>query len=311
MFSLVIPVYKNEASLPSLVGELERLTTLLDHPLEVVFVVDGCPEGSFAWLRENLAQKPFRSKLCLHSRNFGSFAAIRTGLGLATGPYFAVMAADLQEPITLAAEFFGALAKDEADIVIGQRLGRADPAPSRVFSDIFWLAYRKLIFAEMPEGGVDVFGCNEACRNELLALEEHHSSLVGLLFFIGFRRKLIGYERKAREHGESAWTFRRKVTYLLDSVYSFSDLPIRILKWFGVFALVLSFIFSVVALYEKLSGQVPVSGYTALMLTIVFFGGLNAFGLGVIGEYVWRSFENTKGRPLAIVRTRMDFEARS
>lgn len=311
MYSLVVPVYKSEAALPDLIAELRRLATLVDAPLEVVFVVDGSPDNCFAWLSEHLAHQPFRSQLGLHARNFGAFAAIRTGLSLASGPYFAVAAADLQEPITLAAEFFRILERDEADIAVGKREGRADPIPWRWLSQLFWLGYKKLIFADMPRGGVDVFGCNETVRNELLKLEESNSSLVGLLFWVGFRRKLVGYERQPRKHGKSAWTFARKVGYLLDSVYSFSDLPIRILKWCGVFALLVAVVFASVLLHSRVVGNEHVSGDTASMLAIIFFGGLNAFGLGVIGEYVWRSFENTKRRPLAIVRTTVRFEAES
>jgi glycosyltransferase involved in cell wall biosynthesis len=311
MFSLVIPVYKNEASLPELLTELQRLTKMVKGPLEVVFVVDGSPDQCFPWLREHLAGQPFRSKLLLHSRNFGSFAAIRTGLGAATGPYFAAMAADLQEPITLAAEFFEVLASEEADIAIGFREGRSDPLLSRLFSALFWGGYRALVFSNIPPGGVDVFGCNKACRDELLKLEELNSSLVGLLFWVGFRQKLVKYERAARKHGKSAWSFGRKFRYLLDSVYSFSDLPIRLLMWVGLLAIGVATGLGGIVLTARIAGKIPVSGYTATMLTIVFFGGLNSFGLGVLGEYVWRTFENTKRRPLAIIRSVSDFEAHS
>lgn len=234
MFSLVIPVYKNEGSLPDLLSELRVLTSSLTGALEVVFVVDGSPDNCFVWLREHLKSQPFASKLCLHSRNFGAMAAVRTGLAQAAGPYFAVMAADLQEPISLAAESFSLLAADEADVAIAAREGREDPFPSSLFSSVFWWAYRKFVIADIPSGGVDVFGCNRACRDELLRLEELNSSIIGLLFWVGFRRRLVPYRRASRKHGKSAWTFTRKVRYLFDSVYSFSDLPIRLLKWIGI-----------------------------------------------------------------------------
>lgn len=309
MFSLVIPVYKNEESLPELLTELRRLTGMVKGPLEVVFVVDGSPDNCFPYLRDHLKDQPFRSKLLLHSRNFGSFAAIRTGMRAATGKYFAAIAADLQEPVSLAADFFTVLESGEADIAVGSREARADPLVSRLFSGAFWMAYRALVFPNIPTGGVDLFGCNQACRDELLRLEELNSSLIGLLFWVGFRQKLVKYERVARKHGKSAWTFGRKLRYLLDSVYSFSDLPIRLLKWVGVIALAVAVVFGSVVLISRITGRIPVSGYAATMLAIVFFGGLNALGLGVLGEYVWRTFENTKGRPIAIVRCKSEFEA--
>jgi glycosyltransferase involved in cell wall biosynthesis len=276
-----------------------------------VFVVDGSPDGSWALLKDRLPYQPFRTKLCLHSRNFGAFAAVRTGLREASGDFIAVMAADLQEPVSLIASFFGTLAQGDVDIVVGRREGRSDPLLTKLFSAIFWGAYRKLVIPEIPQGGVDVFACTRACRDELLRLEETNSSLVGLLYWVGFRRQEIGYRRAARVHGTSAWSFGRRLRYLLDSVYSFSDLPIRVLKWSGVLTLVSATLFGLVVVYARLTERIDVPGYAATVLTIVFFGGLNSLGLGVLGEYVWRTFENTKRRPLAIVMSTKSFEGRN
>lgn len=309
--SVVIPVYRNEESLPELCRELGRLGQLIGEPLEVVFVVDGSPDGSFAWLRDHLPGQPFASKLCLHSRNFGSFAAIRSGLAEATGSLFAVLAADLQEPVEMVADFFRVLRSGEADIAIGHRTGRSDPLLSRLSSQLFWWLYRKLVLPEVPPGGVDMFGCTRQCRDRLLQLEEQHSSLVGLLFWIGFRRRLVAYQRAPRKHGRSAWTLSRKLRYLLDSSYSFSDLPIRLLQWAGALALLFGTGFGAVVLYARLSGRIDVPGYSATVLTVILFGGLNSLGLGMIGEYVWRTFENSKRRPLAIVSAVERFEVES
>lgn len=298
--SLIIPVYKNEGSLPDLMVACATLAGSLSLSLEVVFVVDGSPDGCALWLRKHLPEQPFASQLCEHSRNFGSFAAIRTGLGVARGQYFAVMAADLQEPISLAQSFFERLSAGEADVTIGVREGRRDPLTSSLGSRAFWWLYRKLVLPEIPAGGVDMFGCAREVRDMLLTLDERNSSLVGQLFWVGFRRVEVGYVRQPRMHGESGWTFARKVKYLLDSVYSFSDLPIRLLKWLGGAAIGLALAASLVVLSARLLGLIDVPGYTATILTVIFFGGLNSLGLGVIGEYVWRTYENTKGRPLAI-----------
>lgn len=303
-FSLVIPVFKNEASLPDLMDACSALARALKFPLEVVCVVDGSPDDCAAWLREHLPRQPFRSQLCEHSRNFGSFAAIRTGLALATGDVFAVMAADLQEPITLAQTFFEKLASGEVDVAIGVRAGRVDDSIS---SRIFWGLYRRFIIREVPAGGVDMFGCSREARDTLVSLHERNSSLIGQLFWIGYRRVQVQYERQARKHGVSAWTFSRKVNYLLDSVYSFSDLPIRLLMWLGVGSLGTAALAGLLVLVARLTGQIEVPGYTATILAVMFFGGLNSLGLGVIGEYVWRTFENTKGRPVAISTRKVSF----
>ncbi|MFT3837792.1 MAG: glycosyltransferase family 2 protein [Myxococcaceae bacterium] len=306
MYSLVIPVYRNEESLPALLEAVTGLAKKLDG-LEVVFVVDGSPDRCFELLRDALPKASFRSKLLAHSRNFGSFAAIRTGLAAASGRYFAVMAADLQEPIELVEQFFHVLAKDEADVVVGQRTSRNDPAGSSAASQLFWWLYRKAINPAIPAGGVDVFGCNQLVLKALLALEENNSSLVAQLFWVGFRVKPLPYERLARAAGRSAWTLKKKVRYLLDSVYSFTDLPIRLLTLIGAVAMFLSLVVGTTVFLSWLTGRIAVPGYTPIVLTVVFFGGLNAFGLGIIGDYVWRAYENTKRRPTAIVAAQLDF----
>jgi glycosyltransferase involved in cell wall biosynthesis len=306
-YSLVIPVYNNADTLPRLLPACEGLWRELDRNLEVVFVVDGSPDASHRLLREQLPNVSFRSQLVLLSRNFGSFSAIREGLRAAGGPYFAVMAADLQEPPELVLSFFRALREEPVDLVLGTRTGRADPLFSRLASSFFWWIYRRVIEPQMPRGGVDVFGCNREFRDRLLALPEANSSLVGLLFWLGFRRKLISYARQPRLTGKSGWTFKKKLKYLFDSLFAFSDLPIRLLAFFGGVGLVTSAALSVVVLVAKLLGLVAVPGYAATVLILTFFAALNSFGLGVIGSYVWRTFENTKGRPLAIVMAAEEF----
>jgi glycosyltransferase involved in cell wall biosynthesis len=308
MYSIVIPVYKNEASIPNLLLTLHGINKRLDGPLEVVFVVDGSPDQSFQRLAAELPAATFKAKLVALSRNFGSFSAIRIGLQKATGPYFAVMAADLQEPADLIMAFFDDLAKDEADVVVGTRVARDDPFLSRIGSQLFWFLYRKAVQPELPPGGIDVFGCNAAFHRELLKLEESHSSLVGLVLWLGFRRKAIPYKRQRREHGKSAWTLTKRMRYLADSSFSFSDLPIKVLLWLGSIGLVLSIVFSIILLWARLTGRIQVPGYSPIVLTIIFFGSINLICLGIVGAYVWRVYENTKKRPGAVVLREMQFE---
>lgn len=307
MYSLIIPVYKNEASIPELLEVVTRLNAHLDRKLEVVFVVDGSPDRSYELLRQSLPTQAFASQLLGLSRNFGSIAAIRSGLAHAHGPFFAFMAADLQEPPELIEEMFSALRDGSVDITIGTRTERDDPLLSRWASSVFWRLYRRFIQREVPAGGVDVFGCNRAVRDQLVAIREANTSLVGLLFWVGFRRKFIPYACSKRQHGKSGWTLRRRFTYLMDSVFGFSDLPIRLLMLAGILGLTFAITMSVLVLAARLSGLVEVPGYAATALLITFFAALNSFGLGLLGSYVWRAFENTKGRPESIVMEAQSF----
>ena len=309
MLSLVIPVYKNASGLDALLDALRALDTELANDMEVVFVVDGSPDESLQILARELPTSGFSSQLLSLSRNFGAFSAIRAGLEAGNGEYFAVMAADLQEPPELVAKFYRELCAGDCDVVVGTRTKRADPALGKAMSRIFWGAYRRFVQSEIPSGGVDVFGCTRIVRDHLLRLPETNTSLVGQLFWVGFRRRQVPYERRAREFGSSAWTLSKKLRYLTDSVFAFSDLPIRLLFRLGLFALAVSVVFSIVVVLWKLYGAVPVPGYAATVLIVTFFGALNCLGLGIVGGYVWRTYENTKLRPNYIVARREHFAA--
>ena len=167
MFSLIIPIYKNEANLPRLLTVVAALSERLEGGLEIVFVVDGSPDRCHEILQQELRRAPFRSQLLLLSRNFGSFAAVTAGLQAARGDFFAVLAADLQEPPELIEQFFRLLERDDADIVFGYRESRSDPFFSKLASTAFWSLYRRFVVKDMPKGGVDVFGCNAQVRNRV------------------------------------------------------------------------------------------------------------------------------------------------
>lgn len=302
-YSLIIPVYRNEESIPSLLNAVSGLDQQLDHQLEVIFVVDGSPDQCYLKLHEGLPSTGLTAKLIALSRNFGSFAAIREGLLHAQGDYAAVMAADLQEPPELIPRFFEVLMDGSADIVFGTREARRDPWATKFFAMTFWSLYRRFVQPEMPVGGVDVFALNRKLLTRLTSFNEANSSLLGLLFWMGGRRAFVPYVRQERMHGKSAWSFSKKFNYLLDSVFAFTDAPIRALLTLGGLGMAVSVLLGFFVLIAKLGDFVVVPGYAGTMLAILFFGGLNALGLGLVGNYAWRAYENTKQRPLSIALT--------
>ena len=264
MNSLIIPVYKNEENLDRLLAELVQLAPRVAGEFEVVFVVDGSPDRCLEILHERLPALPLCTQLVALSRNFGSFAAIAAGLERARGEAMAVMAADLQEPPGLVLQFFEALASGRADIVFGVREGRSDPWLSEATSNLFWFLYRKLVIRDLPPGGVDVFGCTREVRDHLLQLHGIDSNLIALLFWLGYRREYIVYERRRRMEGKSAWTLAKKLRYCLDSIFNFTDLPIRLLLYVGGVALLLAMGASLLVIAAKLRGDIPVPGYTQI-----------------------------------------------
>jgi glycosyltransferase involved in cell wall biosynthesis len=297
--SLVVPVYGNADSIDALVETVSHLARSVEGQLETIFVIDGSPDDSRERLLAALQGTDLDARLVDHSRNFGSFAAIRTGMSLARGKYIAVMAADLQEPPELVIEFLKRLATGTVDVVAGERASREDRGTAA--ANLYWRLYRRFVIADIPATGVDVFACTASVRDVICALEHVNTSLVAQLFWVGFRREIVPYDRRPSP-GESGWTLRRKLRYLSDSVFAFTDLPVRLLWVVGLLGLVLGVLVSIVIVIARASGAIDVPGYAATILVIVFFGSLNLIGLGIIGSYVWRAYETIKGRPGAIVR---------
>jgi len=199
-YSLIVPVYRNEAYIAELIEAVHRLDRALGHALEAVFVIDGSPDRSYERLAAALPDSGLTAQLITLSRNFGSFSAMREGLAAARGDYMAMMAADLQEPETLILDFYRVLETEPVDVALGVRTARNDPLSTRIPSTIFWWVYRRFVQPEIPSGGFDMFGCNRVFRDHLLRLQETNTSLVGQVVWLGFRRKLVPYRRLPRRH---------------------------------------------------------------------------------------------------------------
>jgi glycosyltransferase involved in cell wall biosynthesis len=299
-YTVVVPVYGNEETIPALLARLAELFGDLDGNCEAVFVVDGSPDGSLLLLRRLLPDSGLQAQLVTLSRNYGSFAATRAGLAVARGEFVAVMAADLQEPVSLVEGIFRELATGEFDVAVGVRAERNDPAMSSAASALFWGFYRRYVQKDLPAGGVDMWGATRQVVAELLRLEESNTSLVGLLYWLGFRRTEVPYVRHEREHGTSGWTFKKKLRYMNDSIFSFTDLPITLLISGGFLGVVLSAVAGLAVFVAWLTGNVEVAGYTPLMLMLFLLCSTILLALGIVGSYVWRTYENSKGRPGAV-----------
>jgi glycosyltransferase involved in cell wall biosynthesis len=303
-----VPIYGNRDSVAALIDRLVALRDDLGGDLEGVFVVDGSPDDSLSILRGLLASGVLEAQVLSHSRNFGSASAVRSGLAVARGDFIAVMAADLQEPAEVVQSFFELLREDECDIALGERIGRDDPASSAAMANLYWRFYQRFINREIPTGGVDVFGCTRAIAQRIVAFPETHTSLIALLYWLGYRRRYVQYHRQARHSGSSGYTFRRRFRLLYDSIYAFTDLPIILLQVIGFFGMVLSILIAIGVFVAWLVGAVRQPGYTPLMIAIAGSTSVLLLGLGVVGSYVWRTYENSKSRPLELVATHEYFE---
>lgn len=299
--SVVIPVYKNSASVDLLIDSLMNLAESIEGNVEAIFVVDGSPDDSAARIFTRFPNDRLSSQILQLSRNFGAFAAIRVGLEAARGKYVAVIAADLQEPPELLRDFFTKLEEGSCDIVIGRRVSRQDGALSSLMSNLFWRFYARTINRDIPRGGVDVFACTNTVASQITRFSESNTSLIGLLFWVGFRREFVDYARLRRPHGKSGWTFKKKVKYLTDSIFAFTDLPIVFLQIIGLIGIGISMILGLVVLIGSISGRIATPGYPTLMIVILASTSAILLGLGVVGSYAWRAYENGKNRPNAII----------
>jgi glycosyltransferase involved in cell wall biosynthesis len=300
-YSLVIPVFKSEENLADLFNSLDELSLLLKQNLEVVFVVDGSPDNSLAILLDQARNFTYPVQIIELSRNFGSFQAIRVGVESSKGEFIAVCSADMQEPLDLLVSFFSSLEANECDIALGTRKSRDDGWVSNFTSSLFWKTYKRFIMKDVPYGGVDVFACNTNFRQHLLALKETRSSLIAQIFWLGFRRKFVEYDRAKRSVGKSSWSRKKKIDYMLDSVYSFTDLPIRLVTMTGAIGSIGAILIGIVILVLRLLNYIAVPGYTPILLSVLFLGAINLLAIGIIGSYIWRTFENSKARPLAVI----------
>jgi glycosyltransferase involved in cell wall biosynthesis len=303
--SLILPVFRSELNIPPLLTALDAFARKHADELELecVFVIDGSPDDSHGVLLALLPQyDAFLAQVHDLSRNFGAPFATRCGFERATGDYFAPVAADLQEPFESIHEMFRQVRDGVADVCFGQRVAREDPWLSKQFSAVYWALYRRLIARELPPGGADLFVCNQRVRGALLQLREKNGFLVGQVLWMGFRRTFVPYVRRKREIGQSSWSFRKRIAYLMDSLFLFSDLPIKALLSLGIFGLLISALLATSLVVNSLLGSLPVPGYAATVTTVSFFGGLNSLGFGILGEYLWRTYQNTQQRPLSLVR---------
>jgi glycosyltransferase involved in cell wall biosynthesis len=206
--SVVIPVYLNSESILPLIESLENVFLNFNFKCEIVFVLDASPDDSEALILSRSPLKFTNIVIVNLSRNFGSISAVRMGLKFASGNFICVIAADLQEPPSLILDFYRALQGTQNEIAIGKRTTRNDPHITKILATLYWKMYKKTINSEIPTGGVDVFACSKKVKEELVLLTESGSSLVGLLYWVGFNRTYVEYSRLKRPFGKSAWTFK-------------------------------------------------------------------------------------------------------
>jgi glycosyltransferase involved in cell wall biosynthesis len=299
--SVIVPVYFNEGSLPVLAEELRAVERqLLDRgvALELIFVDDGSGDGSYRELLAIKARRPETVVVKL-ARNFGAVHAYKTGFRFVTGDCFLCLAADLQDPPSLILDVVDRWLAG-SKYVICAREKRRDPFLTRLFAALYYRLLRLLVVKDYPEGGFDLALMDRRMLPHMLAGAKNFNPNV-FAFWLGFKPDRISYVRRERKYGRSRWTFAKKLKFFLDTLLGFSIAPLRAVSLVGFVVAVLSVGYGTTVLLNAAFRGSDVPGFATLASLITFLLGTIICILGVIGEYLWRIFDEVNRRPEAVI----------
>lgn len=302
--SIIIPVYFNEQNLPGLYENLKENVLAKVEEYELIFVDDGSGDNSYLEMQK-LKEKDNNIKLVKLSKNFGSHMAILAGYSVCTGDCATIISADLQDPPEIIIQMFEKW-KEGSKVVLAIRQDRDESLFQKLFSNTYYNLVRKFALKNMPKGGFDCSLIDRQVIDILVELKEKNTSIMCQILWCGFTTDTIYYTRRKREIGKSRWTLSKKVKLLIDTMCGFSYFPIRMIETLGVVFTLVSFIWAIFLIWYKTFNNVAVEGWTTLMIVILLSFGLLMMILGVIGEYLWRTFDETRKRPPFIIEKKED-----
>lgn len=298
--SIIIPVYYNEDNLYPLYEDIKNeFIDKIDYDYEIVMVNDGSKDKSYEIMCD-LAQRDLHIKTISLSKNFGAHAACLCGLSNATGDCAVIKAADLQEPTELIREMIESWETGN-NIVLACRKDREESKVQVGFANLYYWLVRKTSLPTMPKNGFDVYLLDRKVIDVINGLDEKNSAITCQILWSGFRTGIVYYTRKVRKIGASKWTLKKKIGLVSDTLFSFSTLPIRMLESVGVLSFAVGVIWAVVVFVGKLGGNIPVSGYTTLIIFNLLSFGVSMLSMGILGEYLWRTFDASRNRPPYII----------
>jgi len=300
--SIIVPVFNEGHAVWTAFDAIANVcrSRLAGWDFEVVFVDDGSQDDSPRQL-EQLCEKHANATAILLATNCGSQRAIRAGLEYADGDVACFIPCDLQESPEIIPAMLEALVKP-IEVVFAVRKNRNDPWISRLMSRLFFLLARLLISRNIPAKGIGTFLLGSSAIKVLRRYKERNLTLGGLLMNLGFPYACVPYERGSRHSGDSKWTAAKRLELFVNYFVAYSYIPIRIMSWLGIFVAMLGFIWGIVVIanWFFFSHTLP-SGWTSLMAALLFLGGIQMMMTGVIGEYLWRTLDEVRGRPTYVI----------
>lgn len=299
--SIIIPAFNEEACLPELMRALETAIggVLRPHQVEVVVVDDHSRDATSRLLTEYAQRCPWLKYIRL-LKNSGSHVAIFAGLSVCTGEAAFIMGADLQDPPEIIPAFIEEHARGSA-IVLGERAKRDDPWHKVLPSKVFNYFMSRFVLSNFPVNGGDVFLIDRAIINAVLQCREKNVNIFVLMLSLSSDAASVAYDRRARHAGESKWTMGKLMKLAFDSVITVGYLPLKAILWMGMATFAFSTLILFYLLVAKLAGWIEVSGWASTMALITAFGGIQMVAIAVLGEYLWRNFDQTRERPMFII----------
>lgn len=297
--SVVIPIYNEAENLNELIAQLKEVLEREKKDFEIIFVDDGT-DGSIDIIRD-LNLKDSRIKLLKLSRNFGHQLSILAGIDHAKGKSVITMDADLQHPPELIPQMLDLMEKGY-DVVYTLRQKNMEPGAGKsLLSKSFYWIFNKFTNVKLDVGSADYRLMNEKAVEAFRQMRELHRFNRGLISWMGFKHIGIPYVSPPRAKGKTKYNLRKKLRFALDGILSFSSFPLRFACYFGLGISFLSAIYALWLIIIRISGETIILGWTQLIVTVIFFGGLQLFFIGIMGEYISRIFEEIKKRPLYII----------
>ena len=299
--SVIIPVYNEEKNIQTLYDRLSQVMQNLGVTYELIFVNDGSKDASIGLIKV-LSKKHISVKYIDFSRNFGHQIAVTAGLDKTIGDAVVIIDADLQDPPELIAEMYQKR-KEGFEVIYARRKNRKGESFLKLWTaKIFYRLLAKMTSISIPVDTGDFRMIDKNIVEVLREMPEKNKYLRGQISWIGFNQTFVEYDRQERQAGATGYTYRKMLHFALDGITAFSDVPLKIVTYFGFIVSVIAFFVAIYALLAKFVWENSVPGWTSLMIAILFIGGIQMIAIGIIGEYLSRMNHNIRNRPLYIIR---------
>lgn len=302
--SIIVPCYNEEQAIPFFYDEITKIAEEMKNNFEFIFINDGSKDKTIEVIKE-YSKKDKRVKYIHFSRNFGKEAAMLAGLKLSTGDYVAIMDADLQDPPSLLPQMLSILEdpNNDYDCVGTRRVTRKGEPPIRsLFARMFYKIINKMSKIEMVDGARDYRLMSRQMVDSILELGEYNRYSKGLFQFVGYNTKWLEYENVERVAGETKWSFWKLFLYAIEGIVAFSTAPLAISSIAGILFCIISFIMIIIIIAKTIIFGDPTAGWPSLVCIIFFVSGIQLFCLGIIGQYLSKTYLETKKRPIYIIK---------